>query len=120
MDITPWFEPGFNPLIQAQIQAMWPANPTLACQDEARRWAKRLLEANPEMDIELTEGFFMLDGDPDQAEGHMWLLIDGDIFDPTAMQFKGEIAAVFYEVHLYHEGDDLLAHLADYGMSPTT
>ena len=114
----PWFEPGFDEALKAAILADWQEAAPLSCQDESRRWARLLLEKNPEIDLEIHEGFYYVKGNLNEAEGHMWLVSDGCIFDPTSAQFKGTPDFQFYDTHQYYEGEDLLEHLREYGMKP--
>lgn len=59
----------------------------LSCQDISLEWLNFLKKEQPEWDVEAIEGFYYPYGDFNNAEGHMWLEIGGNIFDPTASQF---------------------------------
>lgn len=62
----------------------------LACQVVCREWYKfliKVLDTN-ETPVEIKNGFYYQFGNPNLAEGHTWLEINFDIFDPTAAQFK--------------------------------
>lgn len=111
MKPTPWFEPGFDEIIKAIIEKNWPKNATLICHDEAHRWAKLLLELNPDCEVELNDGMFYVDGDPCNNRGHSWLVVNGCIFDPTAAQFDGNLDSIYYVAHDCCDGDDLLERL---------
>lgn len=110
-----WFEYGFSESLKAFIQHNQFVDATNSCLNESHRWAKLLLESGFDIEVELHEGFFQIDGDPCQSEGHTWLTVNGCIFDPTAAQFDGDIDSSFYQVHESCENDDLLERLRQYG-----
>lgn len=83
-----WFEDGFDQSIKTIILESWSEKYTTRCQEESRRWAKYLLESDPDLDVEIHEGFYYVSGDENRAEGHTWVIVDSSIFDPTASQFK--------------------------------
>jgi hypothetical protein len=79
---------------------------TMACQDEAYRWALLLIKN----DIEVEYVFGTCND-----EGHAWLLVgeDGEIFDPTAAQFakinrKLRPQDLEYDNEQYYDKDDIL------------
>lgn len=111
-----WFEHGFDEAQQNSISMLQFLDASLACQKEAMRWAKVLIETFGLDAVELHDGMYQPDGDPNSGEGHTWLEVDGRIFDPTAGQFGCEMDATFYELHEATHGDDLVAKLADYGL----
>lgn len=91
-----FFDYGFEPKIkQIILQNMFP-NPTLACQTEVKRWSHKLQKLG--LDTEIHDGFYIVNNDYENPEGHTWLEVEGSIFDPTAGQFddygEGE-----YETH---------------------
>ena len=110
-----WFEPGFDADLQKVILAVNLPKQTLRCQVESHRWAKILLDLNLDIDIEVHDGCYLADGDPNAAEGHTWLVIDGLVFDPTAAQFNAEMDSTFYELHEICDMSDLPARLKAYG-----
>lgn len=112
MELKPWFEPGFDEAIKSAIEKNWPQNATNICHDEAHRWAKLLLELNPNCDVELNDGMFHVHGDSRNNCGHSWLVVNGFIFDPTAAQFEGSLNTSYYAAHDWCSGDDLLERLA--------
>jgi hypothetical protein len=111
-----WFEPSFDEKLKEYILAHQLKNASLACQVESARWANKLLKYNEQLSkdeeytVEVHEGMYVLESG--EQEGHTWLVIDGNIFDPTAAQFAPqEIDNMDYEIHLIHEEDDLLEWL---------
>lgn len=91
-----FFDNAFDRNIKTYILKNQFKNPTLSCQDEARRWAKKL--SSHGFSVEIQHGFYLPNYDENDAEGHTWLEVNGSIFDPTAAQFddygNGE-----YQVH---------------------
>jgi hypothetical protein len=75
----------------------------LACQNMAWAWVRFLKKekAFEDYQLEVVDGFYIPDGDPDNAEGHTWLEFEGVIFDPTAAQFN--VAGGDYEPTDRHE-----------------
>ena len=111
-----WFEPGFDEKLKAFILENQFADATFSCLNESHRWAKLFLNSGLKVDIYLFEGMYEVDGEPNQAEGHTWLTVNGFIFDPTAGQFEEKIDSMHYVAHDYCDHDDLPARLALYGI----
>lgn len=96
-----FFDYDFDPKVKQFILSNQFNNPSLSCQTEVKRWAKKLHDAG--LSVEIQHGFYLPNHEQDDAEGHTWLAVEGSIFDPTAGQFddngEGE-----YQVH---ETEDL-------------
>ncbi len=96
-----FFDYGFDPEVKQFVLSNQFNNPSLSCQTEVKRWAKKLHDAG--LSVGIQHGFYLPNHEQDDAEGHTWLTVEGSIFDPTAGQFddngEGE-----YQVH---ETEDL-------------
>jgi hypothetical protein len=85
---SPYFSPGFDARIKSQIIRDWttmkkgPAG-WLACQVVVRAWGTYLKAHN--IPYVLVDGMYRSSNG--ESEGHTWLEINGEIFDPTAEQF---------------------------------
>ena len=110
---TPYFEDGFNEQVRTFILSKWSPEAGLSCVLESHQWAKKLLENFVDLDLEVHEGFAVIDGDPDDSEGHTWLVVDGVVFDPTYAQFECDF--IEYDTHIYWDSDTLIEYLEDYG-----
>jgi hypothetical protein len=92
-----FFDYGFDKDIKQLILKYWPKVSTLSCQDEAVKWFTILKKLGVD-DVEIHDGFYIVNNDYENPEGHTWLEVNGSIFDPTAGQFddhgEGE-----YETH---------------------
>lgn len=92
MNIYPmYFAPNFDPSLKAWIVLQNEQSPSsLSCQDESERWADMIYNHDETLNIEKHDGFFSIwneELDDYDMEGHTWLVIDGNIFDPTIDQF---------------------------------
>lgn len=87
--------------IAADLRARGPWGP-LNCDDASHEWARVFRAAG--VPAQVVSGNYWPDFDeinePPTSTDHVWLLVDGFIFDPTAGQFGDNII----EVRHYHEG----------------
>lgn len=94
-----WMQSGMHPNIRKFIEKHKFLDPTLGCQDESKRWAKKFKEYK--IPVEIHHGIY----DPDFGDGnhenagHTWLRVGGHIFDPTAAQFSKRPREDHYHTH---------------------
>lgn len=93
-----FFSMGFDRELRRRITSERFDRETLACQTEALRWAKRIARWTDDV-VELHGGFFYEKGDAALAIGHAWIEVGGEIFDPTAEQFDGDVDESYYDTH---------------------
>ena len=79
-----WFNNDFDPQIKKWIiENSNLVNYTCSCQDDSFNWAKILRKQFPEETVALVGGFYYPHGNYENGEGHTWIEINGDIFDPV-------------------------------------
>lgn len=86
---TPFMEPGFDETVKAFIELNWHLDPAPYPRAECIKWAIKLHEEfGDDIVLELNDGhIFAYPGSGDPGIEHVWLSIDGCVFDPTVSIF---------------------------------